>query len=222
VSCGGGGRRDSVTVVDDEELEEEAFLAAWAAADENALEVLLEALPHVATDAVPPLAELQAAVAHIRAGVTSQTWPYTYFTAAADWSPAPPHDDLQCFLDAMVSTMLPEAYPDDEWTDDELAAVAALEHADWIGSVVGLVRAGSGASATPEALLGYIDECPELEGERNPDDDIVIEHAFEVLLPLWQAIGVVDDNRRVTRLGVWALPQMLLLGWLPPRGDGRS
>jgi hypothetical protein len=129
VTCGGGGRRDSVTVVDDEELEEEAFLAAWAAADENALEVLLEALPHVPTDAVPPLAELQAAVARIRAGVTSQTWPYTYFTAAADWAPAPPHDDLQCFLDAMVSTMLPEAYPDDEWTDDELAAVAALEHA---------------------------------------------------------------------------------------------
>jgi hypothetical protein len=211
-----------VTVVDDEELEEEAFLAAWAAADENALEVLLEALPHVPTDAVPPLAELQAAVARIRAGVTSQTWPYTYFTAAADWSPAPPHDDLQCFLDAVMSTMLPEEDPDEEWSEDELAAVAALEHADWVGSVVGLVRAGPGASATPEALLRYIDECPELEGDRNPDDDIVIEHAFEVLLPLWQAIGVVDDNRRVTRLGAWALPQMLLLGWLPPRGGGES
>jgi hypothetical protein len=71
-------------------------------------------------------------------------------------------------------------------------------------------------------LLRYIDECPELEGERNPDDDIVIEHAFEVLLPLWQAIGVVDGDRRVTRLGVWALPQMLLLGWLPPRADSGS
>jgi hypothetical protein len=208
-----------VTVVDDDGLDDEAFLAAWAAEDENALEVLLDALPHVATDAVPPLSELQAAVARIRAGVASQTWPYTYFTAAADWSPAPPHDDVQCFLDAIVSTMLPDEDPDDEWTDDELAAVAALEHADWVGSVVGLVRAGAAADASPEALIRYIDECPELDGERNADDDIVLEHAFEVLLPLWQAIGVVDDNRRVTRLGVWALPQMLLLGWLPPRAN---
>jgi hypothetical protein len=61
-----------------------------------------------------------------------------------------------------------------------------------------------------------------LSGQRDPADDIVIEHAFEVLLPLWQAIGVVDGDRRVTRLGVWALPQMLLLGWLPPRADDGS
>jgi hypothetical protein len=195
----------------------EAFLAAWAAEAENALEVLLEALPHVAADALPPLADLQAAVARIRAGVASQAWPYTYFTPAAAWSPGPPHDDVQCFLDAILSTMLPNELPDDEWSAEELAAVASLEHADWVGSFIGLVRAGPGASATPEALIQYIDDCPELDGERNPDDDIILEHAFEVLLPLWQAIGVVDDDRRVTRLGVWALPQMLLLAWLPPR-----
>lgn len=209
-------------VVDDEDLDDEAFLAAWAAADEDALEVLLEALPHVVTDAVPPLSELQAAVGAIRTGVASQTWPYTYFTAAASWTPGPPHDDLQCFLDAIVSTMLPDEDPGEEWSADELAVVAALEHADWVGAVVGLVRAGAGASATPEVLIRYIDECPELEGERDPDDDVVVEHAFEVLLPLWQAIGVVDDSRRITRLGVWALPQMLLLGWLPPRTDDGS
>ena len=132
-------------------------------------------------------------------------------------APGPPHDDVQCFLDAILSTMLPNELPDDEWSAEELAAVASLEHAEWVGSFIGLVRAGPGASATPEALIQYIDDCPELDGERNPDDDIVLEHAFEVLLALWQAIGVVDDDRRVTRLGVWALPQMLLLAWLPPR-----
>ena len=209
-------------VVRDEELDDEAFLAAWQAEDENALEVLLEAPPHVATDAVPPLSELQAAVGRIRAGTASTSWPYTYFTTAADWSPTPPHDDLQCFLDAVVSTMLPDEDPDDEWSPDELAAVAALEHADWVGSVIGLVRAGPGASATPEALIRYIDDCPELDGERNPDDDIVLEHAFEVLLPLWQSIGVVDGQRRITKLGIWALPQMLLLAWLPPRSEQES
>jgi hypothetical protein len=157
-----------VTVVDDDGLDDEAFLAAWAAEDENALEVLLDALPHVATDAVPPLSELQAAVARIRAGVASQTWPYTYFTAAADWSPAPPHDDVQCFLDAIVSTMLPDEDPDDEWTDDELGAVAALEHADWVGSVIGLARAGVAADASPEALIRYIDECPRTRRRAKP------------------------------------------------------
>jgi hypothetical protein len=208
--------------VDDDDLDDEAFVAAWQAEDQNALEVLLEALPHVATDALPPLPELQAAVSRIRAGVATKSWPYTYFIVAADWLPTPPHDDLQCFLDAVVTTMLPDEDPDDEWTPDELASVAALEHADWVGSVIGLVRAGPGSSATPEALISYIDDCPELDGQRNPDDDIVLEHAFEVLLPLWQSIGVVDDQRRITKLGMWALPQMLLLAWLPPRSDQES
>jgi hypothetical protein len=45
---------------------------------------------------------MRPAVARIGTGVASQTWPYTYFTAAADCSPAPPLDDVQCFLDAIV------------------------------------------------------------------------------------------------------------------------
>lgn len=195
--------RDSVRFVYDDKVDDEQFLAAWAAADENALDVLLDALPQLA-DTPAPLPQLQTAVARIRAGVVGNTWPYDYFSDAARWSPAPPCDDLQClpcddlqcFMDALISTKLPEDDPE-EWEAEDLAAVQAVEHSDWVGSVVGLVRAGPGAPATTEDLLRYIDECPELEGERDPDDDIVIEHAFEVLLPLWEAIGVVDDQRRV-------------------------
>ena len=212
------GQRESVAAVFDDDHEEEAFLAAWAAADQNALDVLLDALPGI--NEIPvPLPELQAAVARLRAGVVSGAWPYDYFRAAANWAAAPlPHDDLECFMDALVSTMLPVDDVED-WEPEDLAAVASLEHADWVGSVVGVVRAGPGASIDPEAVLEYIDNCPELEGDRDPDDDIVIEHAFEVLLPLWQAIGVVDDDRRVTRLGIWALPQLLIAAWSVEAAD---
>jgi hypothetical protein len=202
------GESESVAALFDDDFED----AAWAAADENALDVLLGALPQTAEMPVP-LPELQAAVARIRGGVADGGWPYDYFGPAANWGAAPlPHDDLDCFMDALVSTMLPVGDVED-WEPEELAAVGSLEHADWVGSVVGVVRTGPGASMDPDAMLEYIDNCPELEGDRDPDDDIVIEHAFEVLLPLWQAIGVVDNERRVTRLGIWALPQLLIAAW---------
>jgi len=213
------GQHESVAAVLDDDMDEEALLAAWAQADEDALEVLLEALPRLADTSVP-LPQLQAAVARIRAGVADSTWPYDYFRPAANWGAAPlPHDDFECFMDALVSTMLPVGDVED-WEPEELAAVASLEHADWVGSVVGVVRAGPGASMDPEAMLDYIDNCPELEGDRDPGDDIVIEHAFEVLMPLWQAIGIVDGERRVTRLGIWALPMLLITAWSVEAPDG--
>ena len=62
------GQHESVAAVFDDDMDEEALLAAWAQADEDALEVLLEALPRLADTSVP-LPQLQAAVARIRAGV---------------------------------------------------------------------------------------------------------------------------------------------------------
>src|SRR3954451_4485070 len=105
----------------DDDVDEEALLAAWAQADEDALEVLLEALPRLADTSVP-LPQLQAAVARIRAGVADSTWPYDYFRPAANWGAAPiPHDDFECFMDALVSTMLPVGDVED-WEPEELAA----------------------------------------------------------------------------------------------------
>jgi hypothetical protein len=199
--------------MDDDELQHDLDIAAMEAEDNDAREVLLEALPGIG-DTMPPLPEFQQAVARIRAGVASNEWPYRYFIDAVPWKPGPPLDDTECYFDALWSLMDPSITMDsEEWPIDDLAYVQALEHADWVGSVIGLVRAGAGASAAPEALLTYIDACPELEGERDPDDDVVVRHAFEVLAPLWQALGITDADRRVTSLGRWALPRLLLEKW---------
>jgi hypothetical protein len=65
-------------------------------------------------------------------------------------------------------------------------------HDVWVGAVVGLVRGGVGASADPAALV--------------PDDADLVELAFEVVLPAWEAVGAVDSDRRLTILGVWGCP----------------
>lgn len=96
---------------------------------------------------------------------------------------------------------------------EEEAAVMALELADWLGAVVGLVRAGVGASASPEALVGYINECPEVDGTVEDEDAGVVKIAFEMVLPTWEAAGAIDPHRRLTALGEWGLPRALVQAW---------
>jgi hypothetical protein len=98
--------------------------------------------------------------------------------------------------------------------DSELeASVMALELADWVGAVVGLVRGGVGASADPATLVAAINDCPEVEGMVDPDDADLVELAFEVVLPTWAAVGAVDADRRLTALGAWGLPRALARAW---------
>ena len=56
---------------------------------------------------------------------------------------------------------------------------------------------------------------PEVDGEVDSDDELLLSHAFEVLMPLWEALGVIDEDRRITALGIWAIPQALLATWDP-------
>ena len=98
--------------------------------------------------------------------------------------------------------------------DPELeSAVMALELADWVGAIVGLVRAGVGASAEPEALIAAIHDTREVDGVVDPDDAAVVGFAFEVVLPTWEAVGAVDPDRRLTALGAWGLPRALARAW---------
>jgi hypothetical protein len=89
----------------------------------------------------------------------------------------------------------------------------ALEFGDWLGAVIELVRAGVGASASPEDLVSNINDCPEVEGEVAPEDASVVQTAFELVLPAWEATGAVDDRRRLTSLGRWGLPRALAWAW---------
>jgi hypothetical protein len=89
----------------------------------------------------------------------------------------------------------------------------ALEHADWLGAVIGLVRSGPGSAAEPRDLVRLCNDCTEVDGLVDPDETTILEGAFESVLDSWEAVGVVDDNRRLTVLGNWLLPRALAWAW---------
>jgi hypothetical protein len=52
-----------------------------------------------------------------------------------------------------------------------------------------------------------------VEGTLDPDDANLVELAFEVIVPTWQATGALDTDRRLTALGAWGLPHALARAW---------
>lgn len=191
--------------------DEEEFLAAWDAAEAAAVDVLRRALPEL-IDTDPPAGALQAASDRLRSGMRARSWPYEHMWHAAGWKPTKlPKDDLELWLGAAGGLISPRE--ETGLGSEEEASIMALEHADWLGAVVGLVRAGTGASADPQALVGYINECPDVDGAVDPDEESLVETAFELVLPAWEAAGAVDARRRLTALGRWGLPRALAWAW---------
>jgi hypothetical protein len=53
-----------------------------------------------------------------------------------------------------------------------------------------------------------------VDGTVDPDDADLVELAFEVVLPTWEAVGAVDSGRRLTVLGcLGAAPGALARAW---------
>jgi hypothetical protein len=197
--------------------DEEAFFAAWDEADREAAEVLAEACA-AEMHSPPPRAVLDEAAARLRAGLERGAWPFDYWQRACGWDQDAPDDDVTLWVGALAATISP---PEDPGTDVEgQSAVAALFHADWLGLVVGLVRRGVGAECSPEAAQRDIATLPEIEIEDDVDDPdgelAVLSMAITILSPLWQALGVIDDDGRLTALGRWGLPHGLLVTWSGP------
>lgn len=200
----------------DEDLDElfgfeddDDLLAEWDEADAEAVQLLREALPELRGLPAPRQALTEAAE-RIRAGIAAQHVPYTYISGAAGWNGKLPGDDLELWIGATGSLLAGlDEFP---MPIEELSTIMALQHGDWAGAVLGLVRGGVGAPATPEDLVQYADECPEIEGEADPEDAEVIEEGFGHLLDLWEATGAVEADR-LTELGRWGLPRALAWAW---------
>lgn len=190
--------------------DDELFLAEWDAAEQAAVELLRKALPG-ALGAPPPEPDLHQAAASIRDGVRQSRWPHQHIAAAAGWTGAPPRSDSQCCVEAAGALI--GMYEESGLDDDEAATIMALEHADWLGAVIGLVRGGPGTAAAPRNLVALINDCPEVDGIVDPDETSILEAAFDSVLYSWEAAGVVDDNRRLTALGSWLLPRALAWAW---------
>ncbi len=195
---------------DDEDTEE--FLAAWDRADLAADELLRRACGQVLSSP-PPQPEMAHAQSRLRRGVEEGGWPFGYFVEACGWRRTTPSNDDELWSQAAAATISP---PDDPQTDpEEQAAVAALLHADWFGMVVGLVRRGPGAPFSGAAAIRDITTSPEIENDSDdPEgDESALDMAATVLTPLWQALGILDEDAGLTRLGGWALPHALHLVW---------
>ena len=194
----------------DEQAEDEEFLAQWAQAEAEAVGVLGQALPPRVRPPLPA-GDLAAACRRLRAGLGRHDPAVETIRRAAALDPPLPADDAELWLAAAGALI---AMRNPSGLDPELeAAVMALELADWVGAVVGLVRGGAGANAEPVALVAAINERPEVDGTVDPDDADLVELAFEAVLPTWEAVGAVDADRRLTALGAWGLPRALVRAW---------
>jgi hypothetical protein len=125
----------------------------------------------------------------------------------------PVDQDEERWLDALVETFSPSEEPD---VDPELfSSVMALQHADWLGLVLGALRRGPAASLEPDDVLADIDRLDEVEGEIEDPEGTrqVLEMAILTLTPPWQELGVLDQDERFTERGLWGLPRALHRSW---------
>jgi hypothetical protein len=199
---------------------------AWDAAERYGVMLLWHALPEVRS-VPPPALELAAAADRIRSAVRKR--PYKQLARTAWGRGRLPADDGSLWLDAAGALAAMRHHMDADLPT--LAAVSVLSPADWAGAVIGLVRSGVNAPVTAEDLLRYARECPEIAGLRLADEDPdagseptydpfasragdeSIKRAFETVLPFWEVVDAVSDQRWLTGLGWWGLPRALARAW---------
>lgn len=120
------------------------------------------------------------------------------------------------WLDELAETISPSEPP----TEDEVevvSAVMALQHADWLGLAMGVVRRGPGGVLDAELVQADIDALEDVEGEIEDRDGhlAVLQVALLHLTPLWRDLGVLDEAAQFTDRGVWGLPRALYQLWSP-------
>jgi hypothetical protein len=195
----------------DDELEEE-WLAEWDQVDQDAVDLIRRALSD--HRGAPPPVELAAAAAAVRAGLADDRHSLIWVSKAAGFEhEQPPDDDAELLIACTAATISPR---EDTGLDvEEEALLLSLEHADWLGAIVSLVRASSGADASPDSLVEGIRTCPEveLESEIDIDDESALDAAFWMIVVPWHLLGLTDRDERLTPLGAWVLPRALARAW---------
>jgi hypothetical protein len=123
--------------------------------------------------------------------------------------------------------------------ESELAAICAIDHFDWLAAITALAEGGPGAAASAADLGAYVRDYDPGESE-DPDDaepgeedepgdfflsddddafdDLTMEGLFLPVTSLWQVLGAIDEDERLTALGWWGLPEAMLRVWAPSGG----
>lgn len=196
----------------DDELEEE-WLQELEEADANFVAELQKAL--LDWRGTPPPPALCAAADGARAGLDRGGHPFPWIRQAAGLAGQPlPTDDAELLIRCTAATISPQ---EETGLDiEEEALVMSLEHDDWFGAIVTIVRGGPGTDATPDDLAEGVCTCPELQPEIDPLDPDVISHltaAFWVIALPWEILGLLSDDQRLTPVGEWVLPRALARAW---------
>lgn len=123
-------------------------------------------------------------------------------------------DDDVRWVDALAGTISPREEPT-EHEIESMSAVMALQHADWLGLALGVVRRGPGHALDPELVQADIERLEDVEDEiEDPEGHLnLLDMALLHLTPRWQDLGVLDDDQRLTERGTWGLPRALHRTW---------
>ncbi|MEM7285794.1 MAG: hypothetical protein AAF480_05535 [Actinomycetota bacterium] len=95
----------------------------------------------------------------------------------------------------------------------EQEAFRALEWADWLGVVLGLVRTPVGTQVEPTMLIDLVNRCPEVTSTIPKKDRSYFEWAWSMVVPAWRRLGVLDDDHRLTEGGAAMLVGSLRRAW---------
>ncbi len=224
-----------------DEKDEELF-ADWDAADAEALAATRALLGRVG-DRPLPQEELRRASARLRQDIARPGWPGRLLIECSGLSPDDlPADDTELWLRLAAGVASPQGPDDfgppdeDEPGENELAAICAIDHFDWLAVITALAEGGPGTAASAGDLAGYVrdydpgdpedpdgGEAAEEPDEDEPDgfylsddeefDDLTMEGLFLPVTSLWQVLGAIDDDKRLTALGWWGLPEAMLRVW---------
>jgi hypothetical protein len=233
---------------------DEEFLAAWDAADAEALRTIHALLDRVG-DRPLPHQDLQRAGARLREAIGRPGWPGQLLLACGGLSADDlPADDGELWLSLAAGVVSPQG-PDDwdepaEGSSDEedetgstVAALCAIDHFDWLAVITALAAGGAGTAASAADLAGYVRDYDPNEGEQDEDeeddeeedeeededylladlddeefDELGMEDLFLPVTSLWQMLGAIDDDDRLTPLGWWGLPEATRRAWAPSGG----
>jgi hypothetical protein len=139
----------------------------------------------------------------------------------------------------------PEADEENE-TESELTAICAIDHFDWLATITALAEGGPGTPASAADLATYVrdydpgepdgpdgldepgggrpgGDADDIDDDDFFDDDdefdeLTLEGLFLPVTSLWQVLGAIDDDERLTALGWWGLPEAMLRVWAPSGG----
>lgn len=175
-------------------------------ADEWALQVLDRA---IGGPAEPDADAIAAAAATLRAAAEVDDRLAQWL--AASTGPVDLDDaDVTVVTAALAATVSPAALA--PLAADARRAVLELEWADWLGAVIGLVRAGPGAAVDPDDLVDQVNRCQEVTSTIPKADRARVAWAFGIVTEPWAPLGVVDTGG-LTAFGISILPAALRRAW---------